>query len=165
MHDHQRGLTSRPGTLRQLDRAESDDRLFRVALRHQKVPLLRAWLMWAFVSVERYLLYARLRGALLILQAGVGVAMIYTCAALAFASPWWLLALTVPGVAAAAWGRRYSLMLWLTYGFALLVPLTLLQLCSLAPYWLLELLVREAIDRPFVDPNPGPVGVPFGRAP
>lgn len=165
LHDYQRGVTGRAGAPGRLGRAEVDDRLFRVALRQQKVPLLRAWLMWTFVSIERYWLYARGGAILLAVQAAIGVAVIYAAIILAFASPLWLLGIAVPAIAAFAWGRRYVLMLWLTYGLALLAPLALLQLCSLAPYWLVELLAREAIDRPFLDHNPGPVAVPFSRAP
>jgi hypothetical protein len=165
MHDYQRGLTSRPESSDQLSRAEADDRLFRVGLRHQKVPLLRAWLMWTVVSVERYWLYARIRALLLVLQAGLGVAVIYSAVVLAFASPLWLLGVAPPALAALAWGRHYVLMLWFTYGSALVLPFLLLQICALAPYRLVELLVRETIDRPFLDHHPGPVVVPYGRAP
>ncbi|MHA6694470.1 DUF1353 domain-containing protein [Homoserinimonas sp. A520] len=165
MHDHRRGVTSRLGSADAFSHAEEDDRLFRVGLRHQKVPLLRSWLMWATVSVEAYLLYARSRACALILQAVLGLAVIYASVVLSFGSPLWLLGVALPAIAAIAWGRRYVLLLWLSYGFALLAPLVLLQLCSLAPYWLAELLVREVIDRPFIDPEPGPVAVPFGRAP
>lgn len=165
MHDHHREVTSRPGTADALTQAEEDDRVFRVGLRQQKVPLLRAWLMWAFVSLERYWLYARLRAVLLVVQALLAVAVVYGSIVLAAGSPLWLLGIGVPAIAALAWGRRYAVMLWLSYGFPLMAPLVLLQLCALAPYWLAELLVREAIDRPFIDHEPGPVAVPFGRAP
>src|SRR5690554_4722125 len=165
MHDHRRVVSGRLAAADALVQAEEDDRVFRVALRHQKVPLLRAWLMWAFVSVERYWLYARGRAVLLVLQALLGVAAVYGFAVAAVASPLWLFGILLPAVAALAWGRRCVLMLWLSYGFSLMAPLVLLQLCALAPYWLAELLVREAIDRPFLDPEPGPVAVPFGRAP
>jgi Protein of unknown function (DUF1353) len=165
MHDHQRSLTARLPPADALARAEEDDRLFRVGLRQQKVPLLRAWLMWGFVSLERHLLYAPRRAALLVMQTVIAAAVIYTAIVLAFVSPLWLLALVVPAIAGLAWGRGWILLLWLSYGFALLAPLLLLQLCSIAPYRLAEFLVRETIDRPFIDPEPGPVVVPFGRAP
>jgi len=71
LHDHQRQVTNQLGTADALTQAEEDDRVFRVALRQQKVPLLRAWLMWAFVSVERYWLYARRWAAVLIAHAVV----------------------------------------------------------------------------------------------
>lgn len=165
MHDHRRDVTGRLGAADALAQAEEDDRVFRVGLRQQKVPLLRAWLMWAFVSVERNWLYARLRAVLLVAQALLAVAVVYGSIVLALGSPLWLFGIAIPAVAALAWGRRYVLMLWLSYGFSLMAPLVLLQLCALAPYWLAELLVREAIDRPFLDHDPGPVAVPFGRAP
>ncbi len=59
LHDHQRTETTRMRQANLMSRADAlaqaaeDDRIFRVGLRQQKVPLLRAWLMWAFVSVER----------------------------------------------------------------------------------------------------------------
>jgi hypothetical protein len=165
MHDYQRGVTGRARTAGQLARAEEDDRLFRVALRHQKVPLLRAWLMWTFVSVERYRLYAPWQLVVLILEAALGVAVIYGAIILAFGAPLWLLCIAAPAVPCLAWGRRFPLLLWLTYGAAMIAPLVLLQLFALAPYWLAELLVREAIDRPFIDHEPGPVAVPFLRPP
>lgn len=165
LHDHRRGVTSRSGAADALTLAEEDDRLFRAALRHQKVPLLRAWLMWSFVSAERYWLYAPFRAVLLFLQAALGIAVSYGAIALSFQSPLWLLAVLIPGVAALAWGRGWVLVSWLSYGFALLAPLMLLQLSALGPYWLAELLVREAVDRPFIDHDPGPVAVPFARAP
>lgn len=164
LHDHCRELTGRPGTTDALARAEEDDRIFRVALRQQKVPLLRAWLMWTFVSVERYWLYARLRAILLIVQALLGVAVVYSAIILSVSSPLWLVGIGLPAVAATVWVRHYLVTVWLIYGLALLAPLVLLQLCALAPYRLIELLVREAIDRPFLDHNPGPVADPFVRA-
>lgn len=109
-------------------------------------------------------LYARPRAVLLIAQTVLAVAVVYLAIILSFVSPLWLLFLAVPAVMALAWGSSYLLLLWLSYGFAFMTPLTLLQLCVLAPYWLAELLVRETIDRPFIDPEPGPVDVPFARA-
>lgn len=164
LHDHRRAETSRSGVADALAQAAEDDRLFRVGLRQQKVPLLRAWLMWAFVSVERYWLYSRLRALLLVAQTALGVAVIYGAVILGIYSPLWLLALVLPALAALAWGRGHALLLWLSYASAALFPLLLLQLCALVPYWLAELLVREAVDRPFIDPEPGPVAVPFSRA-
>jgi hypothetical protein len=165
LHDHRRQVSNRPDTADALGQAEEDDRVFRVALRQQKVPLLRAWLMWAFVSVERYWLYARWRASLLITQTVFAVVMIYGAVLLAFGSQLWLLFIAAPGMLAFAWGRRYMLLLWLSYGSALMAPLVLLQLCALAPFRLIELLVRETIDRPFIDPKPGPIAVPYGRTP
>jgi hypothetical protein len=53
------------------------DRVFRVALREEGVPRLRARIMWAGVSFGRYMDFARLRFVLLILQLAVGVGLIY----------------------------------------------------------------------------------------
>jgi hypothetical protein len=164
LHDHRRQVTNQLGAADALAAAEEDDRVFRVALRQQKVPLLRAWLMWAFVSVERYWLYARWRALLLIAHVVIAIAVVPAAIVLAFRSPLWLLLLAVPAVLAVAWGRRYALLLWLGYGSALMAPLVALQLAALAPFRLIEWLARETIDRPFIDPEPGPVATPFGRA-
>lgn len=164
LHDHRRQLTNRLGVSDALRTAEEDDRVFRVALRQQKVPLLRAWLMWAFVSVERYWLYARAWATLLTAHTLLAVVLLYSSITVAFWSPVWLLLLAVPAVGAFAWGRHYPLVLWLSYGSALMAPLVVLQLCALAPFRLLEWLARETIDRPFIDREPGPVAVPFGRS-
>jgi hypothetical protein len=170
LHDHRRQVTnqlivaSQLGAADALGQAEEDDRVFRVALRQQKVPLIRSWLMWAFVSVERYWLYARWRAVLLVAQAVLAIVVVPAAIVLAFRSPLWLLLLVVPAVLAVAWGRRYALVLWLGYGSALMAPLVALQLGALAPFRLVEWLARETIDRPFIDPEPGPVAVPFGRA-
>src|SRR5690554_4258526 len=99
MHDHRRVVSGRLAAADALVQAEEDDRVFRVALRHQKVPLLRAWLMWAFVSVERYWLYARGRARLLITHAALAVALFYSAIVLAFWSPLWLLLLAAPAAA------------------------------------------------------------------
>jgi len=164
LHDHQRQVTNQLGTADALTQAEEDDRVFRVALRQQKVPLLRAWLMWAFVSVERYWLYARRWAAVLIAHAVLATVLIVAAVVLASSSPWWLLLLAAPAALALLWGRRYPLVLWLSYGSALMAPLVVLHLCALAPFRLLEWLARETIDRPFIDPEPGPIATPFGRA-
>lgn len=163
LHDHRRQVTGRMPGADALASAEEDDRVFRVALRQQKVPLLRAWLMWAFVSVERFWLYARPRAVLLLAQTGLAVVLVYAGILLAFASPLWLILLVAPAALGLVWGRHYALLLWLGYGSALMAPLVLLQLCALAPFRLVELLARETIDRPFIDPEPGPVATPFGR--
>src|SRR5690606_10140259 len=79
LHDHRRQVTNQLGPEADaLAAAEEDDRVFRVALRQQKVPLIRSWLMWAFVSVERYWLYARWRAVLLVAQAVLAIVVVPT---------------------------------------------------------------------------------------
>jgi len=164
LHDYRRQVSNQLRAADALSAAEEDDRVFRVALRQQKVPLIRSWLMWAFVSVERYWLYARWRALLLIAHVVMAIVAVPAAIVLAFRSPLWLLLLAVPAVLAVAWGRRYALVLLLSYGSALMAPLVVLQLAALAPFRLVEWLARETIDRPFIDPEPGPVATPFGRS-
>lgn len=164
LHDHLSGELGQPGVQDALARAEEFDRIFRVGLRQQKVPLLRAWLMWAFVSVGRFRRFSRGLWVVLLVQVALSLAAIYCALFLAAVSAAWLALLTLPVVGALLWGRHRVLLLWLGFGGAALAPLVALQLCALVPYWLAELLVRELVDRPFVDRDPGPVAVPFVRA-
>jgi hypothetical protein len=163
IHDH-RGLLARglnhADALRQ---REEDDRLFRVGLRQQHVPLLRSWLMWAFVSVGRFWEDAGGLFVLLVLQSLLGIAAIIFAVIAAFSQPLWLLLVLAPAVPALLWGRQARLMIWLAYGGALVAPLVLLQLCAVLPFWLLEVLVRELIDRPFVDREASRQAGPFFR--
>jgi hypothetical protein len=151
IHDHRGEVANTLDHADALRQREEDDRIFRVGLRQQHAPLLRAWLMWAFVSVGRYWDHARIRCVLLALQSLLGIAAIILSVILAFSSPLWLLLALVPAAASVAWGRQTVLLLWLSYASALIAPLVVLQLCALAPFWVAEVLVRELIDRPFID--------------
>lgn len=165
VHDHRSQLATTLAQADALAQRFEDDRVFRVGLRQQKVPLLRAWLMWAFVCLERYWRHAKPRFFLILAQLVVGVVVVYSAIIGGLGQPLLLLLIAVPAVAALVWRREAPLMVWTTYAGAFLTPLLALQLCLLVPYWLAELFARELIDRPFIDPEPGPIAVPFGKAP
>ncbi|GLI27823.1 hypothetical protein ARHIZOSPH14_20650 [Agromyces rhizosphaerae] len=119
-----------------------DDRVFRTALLEQGVPLLRAWLMWSWVSADRTIRYSAAGlGVLLVLQTVVGAALVVAATVLAFAQPWWLLLALVPAVLALPWGAERRLMVWLPYSVAAFGPLVLLHLVALVPFRLVEAIV------------------------
>ncbi|QEO15016.1 DUF1353 domain-containing protein [Agromyces intestinalis] len=145
LHDHRSlvaselARTDRPAALAQRRR---DDRVFRTALREQRVPLLRAWLMWAWVSADREREFNGWLGRLFLLQGILGALAVVAAVVLAWWSPWWLLLAAVPAVAAAAWGRLAPLQLVLAYGTGLLGPLVIGQVVLLLPFRLVEALVE-----------------------
>ncbi len=163
LHDHQSEVARQlPAPLALRERKE-DDRLFRVGLRQQKVPLLSAWLMWTFVSIERYFRHAKWRCALMVTQILASAAVCYTAVMCGMGHPLWFLLLALPAVASVAWGRQAPLLLWASYGGAILLPLIAAQLIILTPFWILVILVRELIDRPFFDHHPSTVIAPYFR--
>lgn len=162
VHDHRCELALALPRDQALEQRFEDDRVFRVGLRQQKMPLFRSWLMWAFVSVERYFRHAPGRFTMLVIQAAIGIAMIVAAVILGIvAHPLWLLLALAPAVAALLWGRERRLMVWLSYSGALLAPVIAVQFAAVGVFRLIELVVRETIDRPFVDHEPGPVITPL----
>lgn len=173
VHDHRALLARGLPQDQALEQRFEDDRQFRVGLRQQRVPLLRAWVMWAVVSVERYLRHRPAVAALMIAQAALGVLAIWV-ATIALSTPlpdgddpaWtgaWIALAVAPGAAAVLWREERRLLVWLAYAGALLGPLLIAQLVVVGVFRLLELLVRETIDRPFLDDSPGPVASPTLR--
>ncbi|MEL4320417.1 DUF1353 domain-containing protein [Leifsonia sp. YIM 134122] len=126
-----------------LEQRREDDRVFLVGLREQQVPLLRAWLMWGWVSAERYLRHALPLGLLLLVQVLLSLVAIATGIVLAITTdPIWLLLLLVPLAASFLWGRDWLMMVVLSYGSAIIAPLLLVQLLALLPFRLLEFVVE-----------------------
>ncbi|MBT2517567.1 DUF1353 domain-containing protein [Streptomyces sp. ISL-90] len=125
-----------------LAQRREDDRVFRTALREQRVPLLRAWLMWAWVSADRERGYGGLLGRLLVVQAVVGALLVLAASVAAFRNPALLLLVLVPALAAAPWARRAPLQLMLTFSLAIVGPLFLVHVVALVPLRLLEALVE-----------------------
>ena len=121
-----------------LGQRRTDDRVFRVGLREQRVPLVRAWLMWSWVSVGRYVAFKPWVAVLMIAQAVVALAVVVLASVLAFSNLLWLLLLLVPAALALPWGRDAGLMLVLSYGGAFTAPLIALHLLSLLPFRLVE---------------------------
>ena len=169
VHDHRALLALGLPADQALEQRFEDDRQFRVGLRQQRVPLLRAWLMWAVVSVERYVRHAPGIAAVLIGQSVLGVLGVWVATiglvtpVLGAPTPGWLGLAMAPAVLAVCWREERRLLVWLPYAGALLGPLLLVQLAAVGAFRLLELLVRETIDRPFIDDSPGPVGPPTLR--
>jgi hypothetical protein len=142
LHDHRSVLAAaraaagdRRGALAQ---RRGDDRVFRTALREQGVPLLRAWLMWAWVSADRERVFGGPAGIAFVAQAVVGARVVLGAAVLACWQPAWLLLLVLPALGALAWRRMAGLQLVLAYGSAVLAPLVAVHLAAVLPFRLLE---------------------------
>jgi hypothetical protein len=119
-----------------------DDRVFRTALREQRVPLLRAWIMWGWIAADREREFGGAAGAVFMVQAVVGALLVLGASVAAFWHPGWLAVVLVPALAAAAWGRLAALMLLLNYSSAVLAPLIVLHFVALVPFRLLEAIVE-----------------------
>ncbi|MGX5697286.1 DUF1353 domain-containing protein [Agromyces soli] len=146
LHDHRSRLADeraaagdRRGALLQ---RRDDDRVFRTALREQHVPLLRAWLMWAWVSADRERVFGGAAGIAFVVQAIVGALLVLAAAVLAWWSPAWLGLAVLPAIAALPWGRAAGLQLLLACGSAVLAPLLVLQLAAVLPFRLIEAIVE-----------------------
>ncbi|MRX44440.1 DUF1353 domain-containing protein [Agromyces kandeliae] len=142
-----------------VQRREDDD-VFHRALREQGVPVLRARLMWAWVSADRERTYAGWRGWLLLAQVALGVAAVVAAIVLAVvAHPVWLLLAAAPAFAALAWGGLARLVIALTYPLALLGPVLLVHLLAVGVFRLVEATVEliaggdvQSVVRPTVLP-------------
>ncbi|GAA1831194.1 DUF1353 domain-containing protein [Agromyces salentinus] len=146
-----------------LAQRREDDRVFRTALREQRVPLLRSWLMWAWVSADREREFGGVPGALLIAQAIVGAVTVLAASVAAFWNPWWLVAVPIVAFGAVAWRGLAPLVLVLTGSLAVLGPLLLLHLAALVPLRLIEAIVEviaggdpRDVLRPTVTPDGQP---------
>ncbi|MFC9918192.1 DUF1353 domain-containing protein [Agromyces binzhouensis] len=143
-----------------LAQRREDDDVFHRALREQGVPVLRARLMWAWVSADRERTYAGWRGWLLLAQVALGVVAVVAAIVLAVvAHPAWLLLAVVPAVAALAWGGLARLVIALTYPLALLGPVLLVQLLAVGVFRVVEAIVElvaggdvRSVVRPTVRP-------------
>lgn len=140
------------------------DRRFRLGLRELEVAPFRSWLMWTFVSLERYQKHAvgAFIGFLLLGALGLGLIAGAPIAVLTFGAPWWLglLMLLVP-LATSAVGGQWRMLVWTSYAGALLLPVVVLQVSAYLPYVLLENLIWFIVDgrRRRGSPVVGPVDV------
>jgi hypothetical protein len=143
LHDERSVVAAELGDARAaLAQRREDDRVFRTALREQRVPLLRAWLMWGWVSADRERECGGAAGAAFMVQAIVGSLVVVGASVAAFWQPAWLLLALVPALAAVPWGKRAPLMLLLNSSSAVLAPLIGLHLVSILPFRLIEALVE-----------------------
>ncbi|CAN5300342.1 hypothetical protein BH11ACT4_BH11ACT4_10370 [soil metagenome] len=145
-------------------RREVIDRRFRLGLRELDVAPFRSWLMWTFVSLERYQKHAVGAFVGLLLVAVVGLASIVGAPIAVFtlsAAPWvGALMLLVP-LATSAIGGQWRLLVWTSYAGALLLPVVVLQVAAYLPYVLLENAIWFLVDgrRKRGSPVIGPVDV------
>jgi hypothetical protein len=121
-----------------------DDRVFRTALREQRVPLLRSWLMWAWVSADREREFGGAAGVVLLVQVVVGALLVVGASVAAFWNPWWLLLVPLPALATLLWLARglAPLVLLLTYSSAVLTPLIVVHVASVVPFRVIEAVVE-----------------------
>lgn len=140
------------------------DHRFRLGLRELGVAPFRSWVMWTFVSLERYAKHSipKLLGLLLLMVLGVGLVVFSTIAGMLGLPPWvTVLSLVLPLATCALAGRRWQLMVWASYAGALLLPVALLQVAAYLPYLVIENVVWAVVDLPKGKGSPvvGPVDV------
>jgi hypothetical protein len=128
---------------------ERVDRRFRLGLRELDVPPFRAWIMWTFVSFERYAKHsiARLIGLILIAAVGLALVVFSPIALIALHQPVIAaISLVLPLATSAVTGRHWRLMVWASYAGALLLPVAVLQVGAYVPYSVLETIVWFLAD-------------------
>ncbi|MGI9822018.1 DUF1353 domain-containing protein [Agromyces sp. Marseille-Q5079] len=168
LHDERSVAAARLGDRRAaLAQRRVDDRVFRTALREQGVPVLRSWLMWAWVAADRERQFGGAAGALLVGQAVLGALVVLAASVAAFWQPWWLVALPVVVLAGLPWRSLAPLVLVLTGSLAVIGPLLVVHVAALVPLRLIEAVVEMFaggdpgdVLRPTVAPGAGPGGVP-----
>lgn len=145
LHDDRSDVADELGDRRAaLALRREDDRVFRTALREQGVPLLRAWLMWAWVSADRERAFGGVVGVLFLAQAVLGAIVVAGASVAAFWNPAWLALVLVPALAAVPWWRLAPLMLLLNVATGVLAPLIVVHLVALVPFRLVEAIVELA---------------------
>lgn len=148
-----------------LARRNSADRNFRLGLRELDVAPFRAWLMWTFVSFERYQKHSIPKFIGMLGVAFVGFAALIFAPIAAFTLHWplWITIalLFLPLLTSLVAAPRWIQLVWLSYAGALLFPVVVLQLAAYLPYAGLENLVWVARDRPRKKGSPvlGPTDV------
>ena len=127
------------------------DHRFRLGLRELGVAPFRSWVMWTFVSLERYAKHSvpKLLGLLALMALGIALIVFAVIAAVLGLPPWvFVLALALPLATSALAGPRWQLMVWASYGGALLLPVATLQVAAYLPYLLIENVVWAVVDLP-----------------
>ena len=158
---------ARAGTITPVEalrRRERIDRAFRLGLRELAVPPFMAWLMWTFVSLERYQKHSVGRFIAMLLLGALGLGLVVlSVVLLVLGAPWGvaLLLLVLPVGTSAIAGRHWRLQLWLAYAGALMVPVAVFSVLAYLPFLVVENLAWFVIDRPQRKGSPvvGPVDV------
>ena len=129
---------------------EQADRRFRLGLRELGVSPFRAWVMWTFVSYERYQKHstAKFVGLLLLGALGMLLIAIAPVAWLGLGLPWPVAVLmaALPLATSAVTGRHWRLLVWASYAGALLLPVVVLQFAAYLPYLAIENIVWFFVD-------------------
>jgi hypothetical protein len=124
------------------------DRSFRLGLRELGVAPFRAWIMWTFVSFERYSKHSVPRFVGLLLLAALGLLLV-AGAPIAFAlgAPWLAVGmLLLPLGTSVVAGRQWRLLVWASFAGALLLPVAVLQVAAYLPWAAIENVVWFLVD-------------------
>lgn len=132
-----------------LARRERIDRRFRLGLRELAVPPFMAWLMWTFVSFERYQKHSIPRFIGMLLLGSLGLLLVVAAVVLALVGhPLGLLLALLPLATSAVGGRHWQLLLWASYAGALMVPVAAFSLLAYIPFFIVENVAWFFVDRP-----------------
>ncbi len=128
---------------------ERVDRRFRLGLRELGVSPFRAWLMWTFVSFERYQKHSipRFVGMLALGILGIALIVFGTIVALS-GTPAAAALIALPLMTGAIAGRHWILLVWASYAGALMLPVAVLQVAAYLPYFAIENIIWAIIDLP-----------------
>ena len=143
---------------------ERVDLAFRLGLRELGVAPFRAWIMWTFVSFERYAKHSAPRFAGILLLATLGLVLVAgSPVALALGAPWIAAAMLVtPLVTSLIVQKHWKLLVWASYAGALLLPVAVFQIAAYLPWAAIENVVWLLVDwlpRRKGSPVVGPVDV------
>lgn len=128
---------------------ERIDRSFRLGLRELGVAPFRAWLMWTFVSFERYQKHSIPRFVALLALGVLGIALVVLGAiGLALGLPAGLALVAAPLATSAAAGRQWRLLVWASFAGALMLPVAVLQVAASLPYLAIENIIWALVDLP-----------------
>lgn len=139
------------GAVESLAERERVDRAFRLGLRELGVAPFRAWLMWMFVSFERYQKHSvpRFIALLALGLLGLGLVVAGTIVALAWGAPGWGISLALlPLATSAIAGKQWRLLVWASFAGALMLPVTVLQVAAYLPYLAIENIIWLIVDLP-----------------
>ena len=128
---------------------ERVDRAFRLGLRELGVAPFRAWLMWTFVSFERYQKHSSVRfiGVLAVAILGIALVVLATIHFLS-GTPAAAALLALPLATSAIAGRQWRLLVWASYAGALMLPVAVLQVAAYLPYLAIENVIWAIVDLP-----------------
>ena len=127
---------------------ERVDRAFRLGLRELGVAPFRAWIMWTFVSFERYAKHSVPRFVGMLLLAALGLLLVAgSPVALGLGAPGVAAAMLVtPLVTSLIVRKHWTLLVWASYAGGLLLPVAALQVAAYLPWAAIENVVWFLVD-------------------